>query len=105
MPTDLSNLSHMTTQVCLILDAVVNTINIGLGFGKHREDLPPGHLKLIDNLVRLSTTAMMLGAVWSKTSFGLTVLRLIQDRSKVKVLVLAIIATMNSFMIFNVIAV
>ena len=49
---------------------------------------------------------MMLGAVWSKTSFGLTVLRLTRgDRQKVRALVLAIIATMNSFIIFNVVAV
>lgn len=47
----------------------------------------------------------MLGAVWSKTSFGLTVLRLIRDRAKVRALVLIIIATMNSFIIFNVVAV
>lgn len=48
---------------------------------------------------------MMLGAVWSKTSFGLTVLRLTRNRPKVRTLVQIIIATMNSFIIFNVIAV
>ncbi|KAK3388758.1 hypothetical protein B0T20DRAFT_457333 [Sordaria brevicollis] len=90
---------------CLVLDAVVNTINIYLGFGKHIQFAPPQNLKHIDTLIRLSTTAMMLGAAWSKTSFGLTVLRLIRDRPKVKTLVLTIIASMNSFVIFNVIAV
>ncbi|KAK3348177.1 hypothetical protein B0H65DRAFT_424083 [Neurospora tetraspora] len=91
--------------LCLILDAIVNTINIRLGFGKHRDNIKHDHLKHINTLTRLSTTAMMLGAVWSKTSFGLTVLRLIRDRAKVRALVLIIIATMNSFIIFNVVAV
>ncbi|EAA30421.2 hypothetical protein GE21DRAFT_10579 [Neurospora crassa] len=91
--------------LCLILDAIVNTINIRLGFGKHRDTIKADHLKHINTLTHLSTTVMMLGAVWSKTSFGLTVLRLIRDRPKVRALVLVIIATMNSFIIFNVIAV
>ncbi|KAK3490065.1 hypothetical protein B0T13DRAFT_85677 [Neurospora crassa] len=91
--------------LCLILDAIVNTINIHLGFGKHRDTIKADHLKHINTLTHLSTTVMMLGAVWSKTSFGLTVLRLIRDRPKVRALVLVIIATMNSFIIFNVITV
>ncbi|EGO55826.1 hypothetical protein NEUTE1DRAFT_103236 [Neurospora tetrasperma FGSC 2508] len=91
--------------LCLILDAIVNTINIRLGFGKHRDTIKADHLKHINTLTNLSTTVMMLGAVWSKTSFGLTVLRLIRDRPKIRALVLVIIATMNSFIIFNVIAV
>ncbi|KAL0468068.1 hypothetical protein QR685DRAFT_574177 [Neurospora intermedia] len=91
--------------LCLILDSIVNTINIRLGFGKHRDNIEADHLKHINTLTHLSTTVMMLGAVWSKTSFGLTVLRLIRDRPKIRALVLVIIATMNSFLIFNVIAV
>ncbi|KAK3951081.1 hypothetical protein QBC32DRAFT_315214 [Pseudoneurospora amorphoporcata] len=91
--------------LCLILDAIVNTINIRLGFGKHVCNIQKDHLQHIYTLTRLSTTAMMLGAVWSKTSFGLTVLRLTRNRPKVRTLVQIIIATMNSFIIFNVIAV
>lgn len=48
---------------------------------------------------------MMLAAVWSKTSFALTVLRLTRNRPKVKTLVQVIMVSMNSFIIFNVITV
>ncbi|KAK1833996.1 hypothetical protein QBC39DRAFT_389658 [Podospora conica] len=71
--------------LALVADTTINTINLDLGFGMHLSDIPPAHLPTIGLLSNVSTSLAFLGAVWSKTSFGMTLLRITDGRTKAAV--------------------
>ncbi|AEO65204.1 uncharacterized protein THITE_162022 [Thermothielavioides terrestris NRRL 8126] len=52
------------------------TVNITLGFGRHVIDIDPANISQIALISNVVTTLSMLAAVLTKTSFGLTLLRI-----------------------------
>ena len=87
-------------QLALAADAAVNTLNLSLGFGMHVSDIDPANLPYIGLLANLSSSLAILGAVWSKTSFGMTLLRITEGATKAAVWF--IIVTMNLAMSISV---
>jgi hypothetical protein len=74
---------------------------IAHGFGKYPCDIdPPSNLSLIAfEGGGLGATFMILAVVWSKTSFGITVLRLTRDG--LRVFVAAVVVGMNVAMLLQ----
>ncbi|KAK0737829.1 hypothetical protein B0T18DRAFT_354511, partial [Schizothecium vesticola] len=68
--------------LALVADTIVNTINLDLGFGLHLSAIPPLAVPTITLLSNVSTSLAFLGAVWSKTSFGMTLLRITDGKTK-----------------------
>ncbi|KAK3377347.1 hypothetical protein B0T24DRAFT_701790 [Lasiosphaeria ovina] len=91
-----------TAWLALLADAIINTICKPLGLGMHLRDINPDNLSTLAFLGYLGASFSMLGAVWSKTSFALTLLRIATSK-KMKVAVWSIILTMNLTMTANVI--
>jgi hypothetical protein len=58
------------------------TANVPLGLGKHIYAAPVENLATIGRMGNVTGTFSILAAVWSKTSFALTLLRLLQGRYK-----------------------
>ncbi|KAK3312689.1 hypothetical protein B0H66DRAFT_643870 [Apodospora peruviana] len=94
---------HDVYIIPLLSDTVINIINIQtFGFGKHVSDLSPEtNLATVSLLSSVSGSLAILAAVWSKTSFGMTLLRI--TGKKTKVAVWCIIVTMNLAMSVNVV--
>jgi hypothetical protein len=67
--------------------------------GKHVYDVPPQNYAAIGLLGNFTGTTSILAAVWSKTSFAVTLLRLM--KGKMLVVVWVIIITMNIAMDLN----
>ncbi|KAK4445941.1 hypothetical protein QBC34DRAFT_357576 [Podospora aff. communis PSN243] len=90
--------------LALTADAVINTYNLTLGFGSHASTLPASSIPPITLLFHISSSLATLGAVWSKTSFGLTLLRITSTREHqtLKACVWFIIVTMNLAMSISV---
>jgi hypothetical protein len=66
---------------------------ISLGFGKHMVDVDPANLDAIGLSTTVAGTFSMLGAVLSKTSFAVTLLRITKGYTKMFVWV--VIGVMN----------
>jgi len=66
----------------------------------HNSDINPENLPTIGLLTNISTSVVILGAVWSKTSFGMTLLRITEGGTKAGVWF--IIVTMNLAMSISV---
>ncbi|KAL1836438.1 hypothetical protein VTJ49DRAFT_5147 [Mycothermus thermophilus] len=66
---------------------------INYGFGRYPCDIsPPSNFERIDfEGGALGSTCMILAIVWSKTSFGITILRLVRDRLRLFVTVLLVV--------------
>ncbi|KAB5585117.1 hypothetical protein GE09DRAFT_15318 [Coniochaeta sp. 2T2.1] len=86
----------VASWLALALDVVCVSISISLGFGRHVIAINPQHLPTIQIYGDVSASAAILAAAWSKTSFGLTLLRIAGGRTKV--VVWAIIVSMNLLM-------
>jgi hypothetical protein len=82
--------------LAFLVDAICGTVSISLGFGKHVSAINPRHLPAIQILGNVSASASILAAVWSKTSFGITLLRIIEG--KIKPVIWFIIVSMNLLM-------
>ncbi len=79
--------------MALVADAAIASANVTLGFGKHIQFVDRGNLATIGLLGQLGGTFSILSAVWSKTSFGITLLRVTEG--KTKVFVWFVIVSMN----------
>ncbi|KAM0335087.1 hypothetical protein ACHAQA_000121 [Verticillium albo-atrum] len=67
----------------LIISVGINTKNVSLGFGKQLEDVPDWTVfETVGLLGNLGGNASMFGIAWSKTSFALTLLRVVEGRMK-----------------------
>lgn len=66
----------------------------------HTSDIPPANLPNIGLLANLSSSLAIFGAVWSKTSFGMTLLRITEHGTRASVWF--IIVTMNLAMSISV---
>ncbi|KAK3934691.1 hypothetical protein QBC46DRAFT_299422 [Diplogelasinospora grovesii] len=83
----------LAAWVALLVDMVINSYSISLGFGEHIWDIDAHNLANIGLLGQLGATVSILAAVWSKTSFGMTLLRITEKKTKATVWF--IIVTMN----------
>jgi hypothetical protein len=83
-------------QVCSTIETALLSYSVRLGYGYHIWDIPPELILSVPDLLKvinLAGTFSLTAAIWSKTSFALTMLRLTQGW--MKVLVWFIIISMN----------
>jgi len=67
-------------QMCLLASIITVTWSVPRGLGKHVYAAPAGNLSTLALIGNVTGTLSILAAVWSKTSFALTLLRLLQGR-------------------------
>lgn len=88
--------SLTTVQLCSTIETTLLSYSTKLGYGLHIWDIPTDLLPRIPDLLRvidLAGTFSLTAAIWSKTSFALSMLRLTQGW--LKALVWFIIVSMN----------
>ncbi|KAK4220747.1 hypothetical protein QBC38DRAFT_166815 [Podospora fimiseda] len=66
--------------IFLLLSCCTTSINVRHGFGLHDADVPPENLGVFGIISNISGFASVLSVTLSKTSFALTLLRLVTDR-------------------------
>ncbi|KAH8882359.1 hypothetical protein GQ53DRAFT_701189, partial [Thozetella sp. PMI_491] len=86
--------------VPMLIDVILTTYNISLGDGMHFAEIDPANRAAVALNSLVIGSFSILAAVWSKTSFGMTLLRIAGGR--VKVVVWFCILTMNLLMSANV---
>ncbi|KAH8837786.1 hypothetical protein MCOR27_004010 [Pyricularia oryzae] len=90
----------LVSWVCMYATALVNSIMVSLGSGKHIFAVDPSRLGDLTLLANVAGTTSILAAQLSKTSFGMTLLRIATDRLT-RVLVWFAIVTINLAMTAN----
>jgi hypothetical protein len=83
----------------LVTSIALVTVSVSKGLGKHVYVVSPENFPILGVVGNLTGTFSILAATWSKTSFALTLLRLMQGR--LKILLYFIIVTVNIFMSLN----
>lgn len=73
---------HHLQQFLLVASGAVGTHNRSFGFGRHIHYVNPANFAALDLHGNLATVFSVLGTVWSKTSFAITLLRLMQSWPK-----------------------
>lgn len=63
-------------KLCLMASTAVTTRQIHLGFGRHVGEIAPTNLGELGLLGQVTAFFSILGALWSKTSFAITMLRI-----------------------------
>ncbi len=66
----------------LIVNGAILTVTVRMGYGRHSWDLPTATLRQLPLLANVGGTFSILAAVWSKTSFAITLLRITQGWTK-----------------------
>ena len=90
MPTD------RVTQFALATSAAFTTASVSFGFGQHLWDVNPQDFIPLNLVAIIAGFFSILAAMWSKTSFALTLLRISQPWMKKAIWV--IIITLNAVM-------
>ncbi|KAH8904155.1 hypothetical protein BR93DRAFT_946918 [Coniochaeta sp. PMI_546] len=72
----------VASWLAFVVDVICVSVSISLGFGKHISAIDASHLQTTQILGNVAASASILGAVWSKTSFGVTLLRIAEGRMK-----------------------
>lgn len=86
-------------KILLLANSVVMTVSVSLGFGMHLLEIAFTNREKLLLLGSLSTTFSTISAVLSKTSFGLTLLRLTSvGYDKTRAFVWVIMISMNLIM-------
>jgi hypothetical protein len=83
----------------LLASIVLVTISVSKGLGRHVYAVPPENFPTLGIVGNLTGTFSILAATWSKTSFAITLLRLMQG--KIRWLLWFIILTVNVMMGLN----
>jgi len=96
-PCSLPVLTDPNWKLLLVASSIVGSYNNTLGFGKHIFVVDPANLAAIDLNGNIAASVSILAAVWSKTSFALTLLRLV--RGWMKPTIWFIIISMNMAMV------
>lgn len=86
----------IASWLSLVLDGIMVSIQVTLGFGRHVFDVDPSHFPLIQIYGNVAFSAAVLATVWSKTSFGITLLRITEG--KMKPVIWFILVSMNTAM-------
>lgn len=84
------------SYLCLTVDAILIQIETGLGYGMHFYDIPVENANTMALYGLISLSFGVMGQVWSKTSFAMTLLRI--TGPKTKIFVWFLIITINVFM-------
>ncbi|KAK2012054.1 hypothetical protein LZ32DRAFT_560233 [Colletotrichum eremochloae] len=90
----------IASWICLLISVILMSLSVSLGFGKHIEQVDPLNLSQITINNNILTSTTILAAVWSKTSFAMTLLRL-QDKGFMRIFIWTAIISMNVLMGFN----
>lgn len=93
--------ADVAVQILLFAANILQTIEVPLGLGRHITDVPEENRPVLMLLGETTATLSILSASWSKTAFGLTLLRVLSGWAKKAVWF--IIITMNFLMVFSVI--
>ncbi|KZL85872.1 hypothetical protein CI238_11171 [Colletotrichum incanum] len=93
----------IASWITLLISVALTSLNISLGFGKHVYQINPVNLPSIGLNGNVISTTSITAAVWSKTSFAMTLLR-IQDKGWTRHFIWAAIISMNIFMGLNALA-
>lgn len=88
-----SNLVAWLIKIALLISVVMIILNLPRGFGKHIYAVDPANLSDIGLTSNIAGTFSILAASLSKTSFAVTLLRILKGRTRY--LVWFIIATIN----------
>lgn len=83
------------------MSVIMTTISIPLGLGKHTAVVPVQNLGEIGLRGNINGTFSVLAAAWSKTSFALTLLRLMGDKKWARCFLWFAIVSMNLFLFNN----
>lgn len=89
-------------QVCFLVGSIQLTINIAYGFGKPGKNINPAHAYTVGFGGLILGAMVILVAVWSKTSFVLTLTRI--SGPKLTIALWLILVSMNVFQITALIA-
>jgi len=84
-------------QLALLVDVSLTTVAIKHGMGKHIWDAAVTFTPQIGLISLVISTVSVCSAVWSKTSFAVTILRLVSD-ARQRAVIWAIIWSMNILM-------
>jgi hypothetical protein len=83
--------SRPRTQLALVLSSILFAVVLNLGYGRDPSEIAPENVDRMLLFVSVSSSLLILANLWSKTSFGITLLRLPLGRVRVR-LVCALIA-------------
>ncbi len=86
-------------KICLVLSIILSTLSVKSGFGKHVSAIPAENLSAVVLKGNLCGSFSIMAAVLSKTSFAVTLLRVMEGR--MYWLLWAIIVSMNIAMSLN----
>ncbi|KAF9878152.1 hypothetical protein CkaCkLH20_04190 [Colletotrichum karsti] len=89
--------------VALFIASVLTSVNVSLGFGKHVFQINPVNFPAIGLNGQVVSTISISAAVWSKTSFAMTLLR-IEGKGWTRYLIWVAIISMNLLMGLNAMA-
>ncbi|KAK1585766.1 uncharacterized protein LY79DRAFT_518243 [Colletotrichum navitas] len=93
----------IASWTCLLISVSLTSYIISLGFGKHIYVVPPVNIPKIGLTSNIIITTSITSAVWSKTSFAMSLLR-IKEEGSMKYVIWAVIISMNVFMGLNALA-
>jgi hypothetical protein len=102
MKRDVKNETDKTLQLTLLTSNIFLSVGVAHGFGRHIYVLSPDEASLMGYIWEWTGTFAILAVMLSKTSFAVTLLRVL-DGSSLRLLLWAIIITMNVAMGLNVI--
>ena len=68
--------------VCFIIETSILSAMVGLGFGLHSWDFPLENISQLIMYINVAGTFSPTAAIWSKTSFAVTLLRFTEGRTK-----------------------
>jgi len=88
------------SQLSLVVSCIFCSLSVSHGLGKHVEFVAPDHVAIVGFTWQWTGTFAILAATLSKTSFAVTLLRVL-DGSSLRVLLWFIIVTMNVAMSLN----
>ncbi|KXH53406.1 hypothetical protein CNYM01_01151 [Colletotrichum nymphaeae SA-01] len=93
----------VASWVTLMIASALTTWNVSLGFGKHVYQINPVNFPQIGLNGNVISTISITSAVWSKTSFAMTLLR-IEEKGWTRNLIWGAIISMNVLMGLNAMA-
>ncbi|OLN81960.1 hypothetical protein CCHL11_08634 [Colletotrichum chlorophyti] len=93
----------IASWVTLFIASALTSHNVSLGFGKHVYQIKPANFPAIGLNGNVISSISITSAVWSKTSFAMTLLR-IEEKGWTRYLIWAAIISMNILMGFNAMA-
>ncbi|KAF3767860.1 hypothetical protein M406DRAFT_252519 [Cryphonectria parasitica EP155] len=91
--------------ICMLAAAILTTIAVQRGFGKHQWNAPPDFLESTLTFVWVFGNLVLVASVLSKNSFALTMLRLVFLDSWMRFVSWFIVVTTNLFLVSNIVLV